>query len=437
MMRTNFFFDDEFVFSRRGFERQYGVPVPVSSYSQPGVSVGGGVCAIRVGNWWHLYMNGWPEGGKDIVTLMARSENGMDWTPAPLEGRTRGLRFENQLLSDFDGELSQVIEDPTAPPSERIKAFITIYHRTENRAENRYLVSGDGIHFVENEHPVWREHGSEPGMGGAYRPERRDFVFIVRPDWGVRKLYSITTDDFVHWSELAPAVTPDSEDPALAESYGMPIFYYKGMYIGFLWLYCPPDGNGPKYLGGKVYSQLAYSEDGLTWKRSLRAPFLGNMPGTMTEGMVYPSCVIRQKGKLLLLAHGATNEHGDFNGQHTAILTYALREDGFIGLNCSDGHFCSAYMQVFDPISLNLHAEYATSAFLDIHGSPIPGFSHEDCVPFSGDSTAWIPFHATGKTLPSDQPLMLELRIKNGTLYSYSGEYINLTSRQALRIARV
>lgn len=435
-MRTNFFFDDEFVFSRRGFERRYGALEPLSAYAQPGVSVGGGVCVLREGDRYLMYMNGWPHGAKDTVSLLAESGDGIHWTPADLGGRARGLRFDNQFLPDFDGELSQVIEDPNASPSERVKAFITVYHRDENRAENRFLVSADGLHFSENEASLWRYRGAEPGMGGAYRPDSGDFVFIVRPDWGVRKLYSITTADFRTWSELRPAMTPDSEDPPLAESYGMPILLYKGLYIGFLWLYCPPDVNGPKYRGGTVFSQLAYSGDGCIWKRSLRAPFLGNTPGTMTSGMVFPSCVVRQDHRLLLYAHGSESEHGDFNGQRTAILTFGMREDGFIGLWCSDGHFCSSYIRLSGKISLNLQAEYATCAFLDMRGAPIPGFSHGDCQPFSGDSVQWTPRYAADAAFPSDQPVMMEIIMKKGVLYSYTGEFENLTPREASRVAR-
>ena len=440
-MTVNLFFDDEHIFVREGFERCYGEPEEVASFSQPGVGVGGGVSVWKQDGKYHMFLNGWPDDGGlcDILTLTLQSEDGIHLCERPTaeEAGIEKPLFANQMLPKFDGEVSLVIEDPHACPEERLKAFLTIYHREENRAENRYLVSGDGVHFHECEHSLWRWKGAEPGMGGVYRPETDDFAFIVRPDWGVRQLYSVTTSDFKTWSPLQHAVTPDSEDAPLAESYGMPIFRYKGFYLGFLWLYYPPQGPGTKYLGGKVNCQLAYSMDARIWKRALRRPFIGNVPGTYSEGMVYPSAVIPQEdGSLIILAHACKGEHGDFNGGAHAIVSYRLREDGFIRLCCEKGRFCSSYLWMQGETDISLSCKHATCACLDMKGNPLPGLSHEDCIPFEGDSAHWVPQYSSGQHWPLHQPVMLEICMENGSLYAISGEFENLTSREAARRER-
>lgn len=439
-MTTNLFFDDICVFRRDGLMREYGAPefIEGSEYSQPGVSVGGGVCAIQAGAGYELYMNGWPQGDNTIVTLAAESCDGIHWRPRNT-ARRAGIanpRFENQLLKEFDGELSMVIEDPLADEGERVKAFLTVYDRQRQIAMNSYLVSPDGVNFRETKHSLWRERGAEPGMGGAYRAETRDFAFIVRPDWGVRRLYSVTTADFINFSRLKPALSPDSEDEPLAETYGMPIIAYKGMYIGFLWLYHPPASNGCKYLGGHVDCQLAYSADAVHWKRGPRRPFIGNAPCTYAQGMVFPSCALHKPGGgLIILASASKQEHGDFNGHDTAIIAYALREDGFVCLK-DDGAYCSAYLRAYGDITINLACARATCAVLDARGEPYPGLSHADCQPFSGDSTAWRPRFSSGAIIPTGVPIMLELRLEQARLYAISGDFENLTTREASRAAQ-
>ena len=52
---------------------------------------------------------------------------------------------------------------------------------------------------------------------------------------------------------------------------------------------------------------------------------------------------------------------------------------------------------------------------------PIAGFGHADCVPFSGDSTAWRPQWKGGSLATLRERLVLvELKFKNGTVYSFT-----------------
>ena len=54
---------------------------------------------------------------------------------------------------------------------------------------------------------------------------------------------------------------------------------------------------------------------------------------------------------------------------------------------------------------------------------PVAGFSHGDCIPFSGDSTDWIPRYRGGRNVASltGHVLCFEIRFENGDFYSFSG----------------
>ena len=50
---------------------------------------------------------------------------------------------------------------------------------------------------------------------------------------------------------------------------------------------------------------------------------------------------------------------------------------------------------------------------------PVSGYGHDDCVPFCGDSTAWIPQFANGRKIDDlkGNTLVFELRFTNGKVY--------------------
>ena len=68
-------------------------------------------------------------------------------------------------------------------------------------------------------------------------------------------------------------------------------------------------------------------------------------------------------------------------------------------------------------------------------GTPIEGFTFEDCRPFYGDDTAWIPVWQTGKNLDSlaDQFIRVEIELDSARLYAVKGDYIKTLPRDIAR----
>ena len=96
-------------------------------------------------------------------------------------------------------------------------------------------------------------------------------------------------------------------------------------------------------------------------------------------------------------------------------------------------------------LQINLQAQTATLAVWesdDREGTnalgfshPVDGYSHEDCIPFSGDCTAWTPTFRNGKTLSelAGKTLLFEVCFTDGTLWSLEGDFTNVHNTQAAR----
>ena len=124
-----------------------------------------------------------------------------------------------------------------------------------------------------------------------------------------------------------------------------------------------------------------------------------------------------------------------------------LRNDGFISLSTEDKEK-EAVIATREKLwhggefSVNLKAEKATLAVFyadDLNtlafNKPYPGMTHEDCMEFSGDSTNWIPQYKSGKTFDElkDKTVIFELKMQNGEVFSFSGNFTDIYNTQAAR----
>ncbi len=431
------FFDDQRLFARKGFERRYGEPnfIPDSVYTDPNLAASGGTSIWQASDGrYHLFYQGFDRNGI-TETLAAVSDDCIHWLPRnEAASYIRSPRYPNQLIDIGDAELAGVYVDRHDIPERRLKAMTARYQREELSVADEIYVSGDGYSWTLWNHE-WSDRRTEPGAGCFYSDVLGKYIVVARSGWGRRQLCVRPTAD---WSLSEPsyeAIQIDSIDSPDLETYGMPSFPYKGMYIGFLWMYHVPYENGIHYFNGKMTAQLCYSLNGLHWQRSLRTDFIGNdLP--LTAGMVFPTAVTETgDGSLLITASCTPNEHGHFS-EEGHIITFRLREDGFIRLCADDvGSLCTRQLLVQGRVFWNLQAEHATVAVLDSGSRPIEGMGHEDCVPFSGDSVSWEPTYRNGRTLASleGKVVVLELRLRNGSVYSYHGDFRPLMNTEAMR----
>jgi len=439
---TYLFFDDVRLSVRSNMERKLGTPqlLPEGELKDPSRLA---MCAGFPGvffdeetDTYRMLECSWTPESKIIVQL-AESKDGIHWGMVDTRELFPDLKNRltpYQVLPWYDGELGKVLMDPTAPPAERYKLLMANYLKEKMDTEKRILdtvwVSPDLLHWkLKEESTGWHPVGAEPGMGAFYNSVRDSIVISVRPDWGERRITVMETRDWVHFSEPELAVQPDSLDTPLAETYGMPVFAYDNYFIGFLWLYYSPDTHF-KFVQGHVNAQLVYSINGWHFQRTLRQPFVPNgTPGQPTAGCVYPSSLVTAPdGNLFIHASASTKEHGYFTlpGQGS-VVTYSLRKDGFIYLESNGLGRVRTRSMVWHggEAAMNIQCPdgEARCSITTYDGQEMAGYAFEDCVPFAGDSHAWVPEWHNGKKLEdlTGQNICLEISLSNGRLYAIRG----------------
>ena len=456
-MKTQLFFDDQWLVGRDNLVRHYGRPELIEDavYRDPYVNTSVGCLKIffeeTIQKYIMLY-SGF-NAKKESGVFMAQSDDAIHWSPRNVakEAGIENPMAPNQCIPcDFLTEPVAFLKDDNAPAAERYKVFGSkCYYDTERRCVCYLLTSPDGIHF-KNTGIRWHDTlmGCEP-LGGAFYNEQTDsFIINCRPIWGDRRVCRVETKDFKTFTQPELVLQADSIDEPLMDIQGMNAFDYEDMKIGFVFCYHVPPEPKDKAMDGKVDCQLAYSLNGRSFQRSLREPFIGNgEPDSLTAGMVWP-CNVRQDekdGTLYITAAASTLEHGYFGVPGSgSILTYKLRRDGFVYLEAAGGEGrlctrCMYYQGGGFGIHLACPAGVATCALYDddvVHPyrKPMEGFGHEDCIPFTGDSDFWTPtFKNRNLEELKGKCFMLEIKLKNGRLYALRGNFINMMATEVFR----
>lgn len=381
------------------------------------------------------------------IPLLAESDDGYHWTPRSTikECEIQDRLRENQLLPiDEFSEWSATYVDPYASEEERIKAFV-VYHTSKHFLKSYLWFSPDGIRWTRAEGTEWQKIAPDPATSVFWNAERKSYTFISRPDWTDRRLAIFETKDWKTYSEPELLLQADSLDTNLANLYGMPVFPYEGYYIGLLWVYHPSQeviGHCPhKFYGGNVDCQLAYSLDGWRFMRGLRTPFIPNgEPGDPDSGCVYPSSIrTLEDGSMIIYASASTHEHAQEG--NTSILMYELRKDGFVFLESNGGKGIVGTRPLYyegGEVEINLQSQggYARVQITDWSGNPIEGFTFEECVPFSGDDTAWSPVWKSGKSLTefTGKAIRIEIELFNSRLYAIRGRIMSLYAGKCWRL---
>lgn len=466
-MKKQLFFDDNKLFGRNNVTRKYGKPQLVSVYNDGVCSTDyctGFVFRLDNGKYRMLYF-----GHSNIFSgkklFAAESCNGIDFTPECIHSNPSDCKktFAHEIM-DIPSEVACIYEDKhTDNPNERYKMLMSEYVHEELSVHDTVYTSSDLINWQLKEGALWGD-GTEPLVSVFYNSHKNVHTIIQRPFWGIRCAGYKETSDWENFSEYRYCLNVDVCDERLAEIYGMYAFEYDGMYIGVPHMYRQLESEfNAKYKNGIIDTQLAYSYDGRYWQRSLRVPFISgveseSLPLKKRHGLVWVSnAAILDDGDIYFYASASEHDHGPaFSTPGTGkMFVYRLRRDGFIAL-CSDDKALPSSVITREKIwhggeiSFNLKAQHATVAVYVSDESelvsgnmlgvskPVAGYGHDDCVPFCGDSTAWIPQFANGRKIDDlkGNTLVFELRFTNGKVYSLCGDYTDVFNTQAGRYRR-
>ena len=462
-MRKQLFFDDSRLFGKDNVKRVYGKPTLIEDaiYNDGICSTDfctGNVFKLDDGTYRMLYFAHSTEfKGKKLFAAI--SQDGIHFKPEALNLPETTYPHEIMQLPR-DGEVACVYEDPVSK-TERYKLLMSEPNWKTMDVVDVIYTSDDLIHWTKKENVFWGD-GTEPLTSVFYNSHKQCHTIVERPFWGVRTVGQKTTTDWETFSEFRHTVGVDSEEESLAEIYGMYAFAYDGMYIGIPHMYRELESEfSAKYHDGIIDTQLTYSEDGEYWHRSLKQPFISGVTenNTVRREMVWVAgSTYGENGDIYLYASASKLPHGPaFREPGTGeILIYHLRADGFIGLESVDKTTPSRIItreKIWNggTLHVNLVAQHATVAVYISDESelvssnvlgiarPLPGYTHEDCVPFTGDSTDFCPVYKSGKTLDEliGKTIVFEIRFTDGTLYSISGDYTDVFNTQAARYRKL
>jgi hypothetical protein len=401
---------------------------------------------------------------------LATSGDGIHWEKPDLGVVEFNGSRHNNIVIDNEREGSVLI-DPNAP-SDRRYAYLS----GNDKSGIYYYSSPDGIRFVRSAaaltsywsdsqtstfwDPARRKYVSFPRAmytgNGAWRMAER-VVFsdnIVAPSDGElqRTVARIETDrlDEPWKGPLRVVMARDQQDPPGMDLYTNSAQKYAlapGVYLAFPTPYYHYNHRGREYLnqptldaGGKandgtIDTQLATSRDGITWTR-YRASYvplhrheeLDLKVCHVFPGMLYHPDRIDQYFAGYNFTHGDTQARKRLQGRQLGgIFRLSQRIDGFTSLDFAYGGGAVVTVPViFSGRHLHLNVTTAAAgearvALLDLAGSPINGFSSDDCRIINGDfldkRVQWSGGDDVSRL--AGQPLRLRFQMRAAKLFSF------------------
>lgn len=276
--------------------------------------------------------------------------------------------------------------------------FVTLH--PESKAEvgyQKYIVRGGSI-------------ASDDGGGGH----------LSGAWYSKRVIHWAESEDFVHWEHEQEVLNVDERDRPDSNIQYAQVFMQGGYYLAMLSMH---DQRG------HFDQQLAFSSDGIHWKR----PWRGNLiphgtPGSFDHGEVSPPVTpIVTETQLIIYYGGMKRGHAEKGTRDQAIGRAMLRRDGFA---CWQAWEETAMLQTVafpvqrDNLFLNVDAEggWVTVALLDENGNIIPGYEHENCKIIAEDSLTYpdcfIPVKWEGQQSLPKGNVCVQLRFQNAAVYS-------------------
>ena len=385
---------------------------------------------------WHDVWDG------DCHNFYATSSDGISWTKPSLGLVEHEGSKDNNLLfrrSRLD-HMPQVIHTPwEQDPQYHYKLINFDFGRSPpDHAVIGYwgAFSADGIHWKETDrNPVLPDFGDvghflwDP-YGGRYLGYPKMFAAVR--GFSRRSVGVSSSTDFKQWTPAELVLVPDEWDDRWvteykqhSDFYGLTVFPYQSMYLGFLWIFRITNGESD----GPIFCELVSSRDSINWRRSEgdRVPILPlGEAGSWDDGMVqtlnYP---LLEHDTIKVFYGGFDQTHG-FRIGRSGVGVATLRKDGFVSLEAGSatGTVTTKPLKNLEgELRLNANAEGGEIRveLLDEDGAIVSGFASTDCEPLEQDGVdqkvSWEPEH---DLIPaSDKPRRLRFVMRNASLYSF------------------
>ncbi len=373
--------------------------------------------------------------GKRLALLYATSRDGINWEK-PLSnikeyaGKPTNITFfAIQTKKDF--RAPYVIKDYSDPdPQARYKA---LFHCWDFRGRGLgAAISPDGVRWSAPHAYNVMQGGFDTHNTFFWDPQYGSYVAYVRRwQYGKRHIARATSPDFFHWSNDETVMGPDERDAPDEDFYTPACFRLKevrNVYIMVTGVF-----DGKKNI---VTPQLAVSRDGINWTR-FRQPFIPfGEPGAWDDAGGWPSAREIPAGEHQLFYYqGVRAAHADPDDQHgqSGVGVTRIKRDRYIGLSAPDeGTVTTRPVRLTHHAArmpergvLTLNAEATNGQIrvevLDANGNPVPGFTRDECVPFTGDELdVCVRWQDHPNLYPViGKPVKLKFYLKNATVYGF------------------
>lgn len=381
------------------------------------------------------------------LVLYATSKDGLDWAKPKLgvfdfEGSTAN----NIVMGSMGfGDLysPSVVKDVAAKdPAQTYKMIYWDVWGPKSYEHGGMFIafSGDGVHWKKAvDRPVIRAQKAERAMSDVMDlmrdPKTGKYVVYAKSwidgTWGKddkvneEKAQRIVTrsesEDFLKWTTPEPVVRHQltEEDP---QSYGMPVFYDEGVYLGLLRSYKVP-GNDT------IDIFLMSSRDGKKWERVCPGQTFiptGRVDTDWDDGMVFTAPPIVHNNEVLIYYGGWDGPHeGRF--RRSAIGLARLPQGRFAALraqNGGSGTVMTRPVKAEGGLLVNGNGKKGAIrvAAVDASGKELAGFSWDDMEPIQQDGLR-LPVQWKGGALPTGQDVSLQFKIEGeAELYGFGWE---------------
>lgn len=351
-------------------------------------------------------------------------------------------------------------ENPDAPEDARYKAIF----RSSNPNGLLPFKSPDGIHWTPmTAAPILRGLGAFDSQNLAfwdpniskYRAYWRIFTAGVTTEknWkpaGIRAIRTATSEDLVHWEPHTDLTYVDSPPEELYTNQVKPYHRAPHLLIGLPTRYTDRgwsksmeelpalefrkqrSSSSKRYGTAVTDALLMTSRDGKAftrWNEAFLRPGI-ERPDAWNYGHQYLAWHLVETQSSL---PGAPNElsfyasESYWHGKGSAVRRYSLRLDGFVSINSPAGAGGELLTKPLTFKGSKLHLNFSSSAaggirveLQNLDGSPIDGFSIDDCEEVFGDSVDRKVFWKNGDDVSklSGKPIQIRFVIRDADLYS-------------------
>lgn len=370
-----------------------------------------------------------------------------------VSGRSQGINVDAGHPAVFRDD------NPATKPGERYKALILSRKPLGLLA----FASPDGIHWKPLQATPVITNGAFDSQNlafwdevrGEYRAYWRYFTDGVVNDevWkpkGLRAIRTATSKDFIHWDQQEDLRYGDAPPEQLYTNTVRPYHRAPHLFIGFPQRYIErgwsdsmralPElahrelraGVVERYGTALSEGLLMTSRDGVNFHRWQEA-FMP--PGPEREGTWnYPHLLIGwQLVETMSSLEGAPNELSLYavesygTGTSNALRRYTLRTDGFVSVRApmSGGELLTKPLRFRgQKLALNFSSSAAGGLRVeiqDVKGSPLPGFTLEDCPPIFGDTLERVVTWKQGSDVSSltGKPVRLRFVLNDADVYAF------------------